>query len=192
MQFIFSTLYFLISLFIDFFVFILLLRLLFQKLGAPWHNPISQFVIRFTEPLLKPLRRFIPGYRGFDLSILFLAFLAEFLEAILLGLLHYRTLFSLPGLSIIAFGHLGFSFSNVYFYAIILSALMSWFPLLQNNPLGQITQLISLPVLTILRRVIPRISGMDFSPLFALVALYLANRLILAPLIAFGIRLGLK
>lgn len=188
MQIIFSALYFLLSLFIDLYVFVLLLRLLFQKLGASWHNPISQFVIRFTEPVIRPLRRFIPGFRGFDLSILFLAFVFEIFEAFLLGFLHYRILFGPLSLLLIAVANLALSFSSIYFYAIIISALISWFPLLQNNFLAQIARLISEPFVSLFRRLVPPISGMDFSPLFALVTLILMNYLIFHPMISLGIR----
>jgi YggT family protein len=191
MQIIFSTLYFLVNLSFNLYIFVLLLRLLFQKLGAPWHNSISQFVIRFTEPMIKPLRRFIPGFRGFDLSILFIAFVLLTLEAWLLGVLHYQVLFGFWGSLIIALGNLGLNFSNIYFYAIIISALMSWFPLLQNNPLGEVSRLISNPLLAIFRRFIPPISGMDFSPIFALIGLLLVNWLVFNPIITLGTYLAL-
>lgn len=191
MQTFLSTLYFLLSLVLDLYVFVLLLRLFLQKLGAPWHNPISQFSIRFTEPLLKPLRRFIPGFRGFDLSIVLIVFVIELIEAWALGILNFRVYFNFWGVLIIAIGNLGLGISNIYFYTVIISALMSWLPLLQNNPLGQVTSLIANPFLNLFRRFIPPISGMDLSPLFALLSLFLINRLILNPIIALGIHMGL-
>ena len=44
------------------FLYILLVRLLLQKAGESWHNPISQIVVKVTDPILKPLRKFIPGF----------------------------------------------------------------------------------------------------------------------------------
>jgi YggT family protein len=192
MQTILSIIYFLLSIAIDFYIFILLLRLLFQKLGASWHNPISQFVIRFTEPVIRPLRRFIPGFHGFDLSIVFVVFVIEMLEAWLLGILHFRMFFGFWSVLIIAFGNMALSFSNIYFYAVIVSALMSWAPLLQNHPLGQVAILISRPFLNIFRRFIPPMGGFDLSPLFALISLILINRLVLSPIVALGINLAFK
>jgi YggT family protein len=192
MQILLSTLYFLVSLALDLYIFVLLLRLLFQKLRASWHNPISQFVIRFTEPVIRPLRRFIPGFRGFDLSIVFVVLVLEVFEAWLLGALHFRVFFGVWSVLIIALGNFGLSISNIYFYVVLISALMSWSPLLQNNPLGQVSNLISRPFLNIFRRFIPPIAGMDLSPLFGLIGLILINRLILSPIVNFGISLGLK
>ncbi len=192
MQILFSALYFVLSLFFDLYIFILLLRLLFQKLGASWHNPISQFVIKFTEPVIRPLRRIIPGFRGFDLSIVFVVLILEMIDAWLLGALHFRLFFGFWSVLMIAIGDLFLNLSNIYFYAIIISSLMSWFPLLQNNALGVVARLISNPFLNLFRRFIPPISGMDLSPLFALVSLMLMNYLVFRPIISLGAQLAIK
>ncbi|MCH9769711.1 MAG: YggT family protein, partial [Gammaproteobacteria bacterium] len=47
---------------------ILLLRLLLQKLGANYFNPIVQFLVKVTEPIIRPLRSILPGFRGYDLG----------------------------------------------------------------------------------------------------------------------------
>ena len=57
-----------------------LLRFLFQLVRADFYNPISQFIVKITKPLLNPLRRIIPGYRGWDFASLVLAWLVLALE----------------------------------------------------------------------------------------------------------------
>ena len=54
-----------------------LLRFLLQIAKADFYNPISQTVIRVTDPAIKVFRSFIPGYRGIDFSSLMLAFVVE-------------------------------------------------------------------------------------------------------------------
>jgi YggT family protein len=49
-----------------------LLRFLFQLVRADFYNPISQFLVALTNPLLKPLRRVIPGMYGIDVASLVL------------------------------------------------------------------------------------------------------------------------
>lgn len=41
---------------------IILLRFILQLVRADFYNPLSQFVVRATQPLLKPLRRLIPAW----------------------------------------------------------------------------------------------------------------------------------
>ena len=42
---------------------LLLLRVLAEACRADFHNPLSQFVYRYTNPVLAPVRRVIPNWR---------------------------------------------------------------------------------------------------------------------------------
>lgn len=190
MQALYTALSFLINLFFDLYILVLLLRLLFQKFGAHWFNPISQFVIRLTEPVLKPMRRFLPGFKGFDLAIIFLALALEMIEVWLLGLLQFRMWLHPLGVLIISIGNLCIKVVNIYIYAIIIGAIISWLPLLQNNPLAEIIRLLTNPILNPLRRRISPKSGFDFTPLIAIVILFLMNILIFNQIVSLGTRLA--
>ncbi|HIN89680.1 MAG TPA: YggT family protein, partial [Porticoccaceae bacterium] len=54
-----------------------LLRFLLQVAKADFYNPVSQAVVKITDPMVRILRRLIPGYRGIDFSSLLLALLIE-------------------------------------------------------------------------------------------------------------------
>ena len=56
---------------------IVLMRFILQLVKADFYNPISQFIVRATKPLLMPLRRVIPGYGGIDFASLVLALLVQ-------------------------------------------------------------------------------------------------------------------
>ena len=56
---------------------IILLRFILQLVRADFYNPLSQFTVRATQPLLKPVRRIIPGFGGVDLAALVLAVLVQ-------------------------------------------------------------------------------------------------------------------
>ena len=58
---------------------IVIMRFLLQLARADFYNPISQFVVKASDPLVKPLRRVIPGFGGIDLSTLVLALGLQFL-----------------------------------------------------------------------------------------------------------------
>ncbi|TNF35135.1 MAG: YggT family protein, partial [Gammaproteobacteria bacterium] len=47
---------------------LLMLRLLLQWVHADFYNPLSQFVVKLTNPPVIPLRRIIPGYWGIDFA----------------------------------------------------------------------------------------------------------------------------
>ncbi len=61
-------------------------------------------------------------------------------------------------------------------YAIIARSLTTWFPSARNNPLVQILYQITDPILIPLSRVIPRAGMFDFSPMVAVIALFVLSR----------------
>src|SRR5690606_29266381 len=66
-----------IQTFCNLFLVAVLLRFLLQVARADFYNPISQFLVRVTNPVLKPLRRVIPGVLGIDLASIVLALVVE-------------------------------------------------------------------------------------------------------------------
>lgn len=182
---------FLVGLIFDLYIIILMLRLLMQKLGASYYNPISQVVIRLTNIFVSPLQRIIPGFKGFDLAIVLLLVLLEFIQVLLLLWLRAGWLPKFSGLVIIVIATLGNKFLNLYFYAIILRVVMSWIASLQHNPIAEIIFLITESLMRPMRRLIPSIAGFDFSPIVLLILLQLISILVFRPLIEFGTQLAL-
>lgn len=173
----------------DTYIVILLLRLLMQKLGASWRNPLSQFVIKLTEIPLKPLQKMIPGFQGFDFSIVFLALFLQFIEIMLLWHLQFGVNTNVQGTLIVACGEILSKFIYIYIYSIIINAVASWIPQLQTHPLAHIVFLITDPLLSFARRFIPSIGGIDISPMAILLLLALINTLIVTPILDIGARI---
>ena len=57
---------FLIDTIFSIYIAIMLLRFILQHVGADFYNPISQFVVKLTQPLVTPARRVIPSIRKID------------------------------------------------------------------------------------------------------------------------------
>jgi YggT family protein len=70
-----SPIQFLLVTLFDLYVMVVLLRFMLQLFRADFYNPVSQFVVTVTNPLLVPMRKVIPGVGGIDVSSLLLAFL---------------------------------------------------------------------------------------------------------------------
>ena len=64
-----------------------LLRFLLQVAKADFYNPVSQAVIKITDPMVRVLRSVIPVYKGIDFSSLVLAFALEVVAMCVLFLL---------------------------------------------------------------------------------------------------------
>lgn len=172
------------------FIYILLIRMLLQKLGESWNNPISQFVFKLTEPVVKPLKKFIPGFKGFDLAIFVAAFLINLIETLIIFKIKVRIMPGVFGSAIISLGFIGYKFVYIYIWGVILSAIMSWVPALQHNPLASVINTIAEPLMKLGRRFIPKMAGIDLSPIPILLALWLIKLIILHPILVYGLHLA--
>ncbi|MCV4158733.1 YggT family protein [Pseudomonas aeruginosa] len=164
---------------------IVLLRFILQLVRADFYNPLSQFIVRATKPLLNPLRRIIPGFGGIDLASLVLAILIQLVLMILiLMLMGYGVggfIMQLLIWSIIAVTSL---FLKVFFFALIISVILSWVAPGSYNPGAQLVNQICEPLLMPFRKLLPNLGGLDISPIFAFLALKLIDMLVINNLAA--------
>ena len=168
----------LIQTFFTLYITAVLLRFILQISRADFYNPISQFLVKVTAPLLQPLRRMIPGIMGIDISALVLVVVLHIIATVLLlvvndlGLGNYAVL---PLWAILGFLNLAV---KIYFIAIIASIVLSWVAPGSYNPgillLHQITE----PAMAPFRKIIPPMGGLDFSPIFVFIAIQIAQIII--------------
>ena len=68
---------YLLQTFLSLYLVAMLLRFLLQLVRADFYNPISQFLVKITNPLVIPLRKIVPGFGGLDVASLLLALLLQ-------------------------------------------------------------------------------------------------------------------
>lgn len=173
---------------IVFFIFILavMLRFLLQTIRADFYNPICQTLITLTNPALKPLRRWIPGFMGIDWPSIILMILLQALEISLIALLvsgHLPPPISFP---VIIVSKLLFMLIYVYIFVIIIQAIISWIQPGSYSPFTVLLYQLSEPLVRPVRRYIPAAGGIDWSLLIILILLNLALILLVAPLQDWG------
>lgn len=164
-----SVLLFIIHLIFQLYLLAVFLRFLLQLVKANFYNPICQFIVKITNPLLIPLRRVVPGWYGIDFASLVLLYLLQVLEIIILFALSYGG-FS-PLVFLAAVFEILRLLIDIYFYLIILCAVASWFQPDPRQPLYNLILLLTEPVLSRLRKIIPVTGMIDWSSLAALVIL---------------------
>jgi len=170
----------------DFFLFIILLRFLLQLTRADFYNPLSQFVVKLSSPILLPLRRIIPGYAGLDMAALLLAFVIAFIKNGLLFMLVFQLKPHLLGLVLFAIADIISSLVFIYFLAILAQIILSWVSAGNYNPIAYVLFNLTEPIMSRVRRVVPPISGFDLSPIPVLIGLQLINILVVNQLKALG------
>ncbi len=82
-----GALIYLLSTLTDLYVTAILLRLLLQWVRADFYNPLSQFLIKVTNPVLVPARRLIPSIGKLDTASVVVMILLELAQLVIIGLL---------------------------------------------------------------------------------------------------------
>jgi YggT family protein len=155
------------------FILAALIRFWMQAFRAPARNPIAQFSMAFTDFLVRPLRRVIPGAFNLDWASLFVALLAEFVLQCLLVLVAGAGLNGelLPVLLFLAFVKLIRLSIYIFMGAIIVGAILSW--VAQGHPMAPFFVALSRPFMRPFQRAIPPIGGVDITPVLVLIAFQL-------------------
>jgi len=177
---------FLIGILFDFYLTVLLLRFLLQWMGANYYNPISQFTVKLTDPILKPLRKLIPNRGGIDIATLLILLMLGMIKNGLLIWLQYQTLPYILGLVLLAATSLLALVFSIFFYSLLIRVILSWVNPTGYNPAIEIIQRITEPLLAPARRYIPPISGIDLSPLAVIVLLEFINLFFIRYLMAWS------
>ncbi len=180
---------FLIKIVFGLYLVAILLRFLLGWSRADFYNPVSQFLVRVTNPLLVPLRRVIPPLGRVDLASVLLLLGLSMLEFWLVGLA--RGLSVAPaGLAVLAFASLLDLTLRLYLISILIQVVLSWLNPGAYNPVAALLYSLNEPLLAPARRLLPSIGGLDLSPLLVLIALQLASILLVAPLRDLGLGLA--
>ncbi len=162
---------------------IVLLRFILQLVRADFYNPLSQFTVKATQPLLKPLRRIIPSIAGLDTSSLVLAILVQLLLMVVtLSLMGFNPVGVIPHLLVWSLIGVTSLFFKVFFFALIVSVILSWVAPGSYNPGAQLVNQICEPLLAPFRKLLPNLGGLDISPIFAFIALNLLDRFVIGNL----------
>jgi YggT family protein len=165
-----QALVFIVKTLAQLYLLLLLLRFWLPMLRADFRNPIAQGILRFTSPLVIPVRRVVPPIGRLDTSTIMVAYVLEFL--LILALLAIRGL-SVDTLSIAitAIFELAILSLNLFFFVILIKVILSWVAPHNHNPITVLLHTMAEPVLRPFRRIVPGIGGIDISPIFAIILL---------------------
>lgn len=152
------------------FIYVVLLRFLLQLVRADFYNPLSQFVVKVTQPILKPLRRVIPGIGGLDVASLLLALALVALRNWLFGT---SWMVAQLGFVLALPFDLTLLIIDLLIVMLIGRMILSWVDPYGSNPLQRPMLQLTEPMIRPFRRVVQPIGGFDLAPLFALLTLYL-------------------
>ncbi len=182
---------FLIQLLFDLALFLFLARIILQWIDTNRYNPLFLSIAKWTDPLLKPLYRLLPPVRGMDFSAILLLITLATVKIACLFKGQTGVLPHFPGLLVLAFADLLHQLLNLFFYSTMILTLLSWISTpVSHSPLIEVLVRMTEPLLRPLRRFLPSVYGLDFSPLALMIGLKLLTLVIVQPLMQIGQQLS--
>ena len=176
---------FLIDTVIGLYTLIVMLRFLFQLTRADYHNPISQIVVKLSNPPLVRLRRVVPSLPGIDTAAVVLLLILEMCRFAGINLLSGHSP-AIVGLVLLSVGELLKLAIYIIIFSIFIRAILSWFSGAGYTPVLRLMHTFTEPVLKTFRRLLPVTGGLDFSPIAVFIVFMVVLKIVVQPLLDFG------
>lgn len=167
-------------------ILVFMLRFLLEFLGITQSNPLSVFIGKVTGPVVNPIGRFIPRYKGFNTACFVSIFLLQAVLIVLIALVAYSMFPKVGGLALWSLGEVFKLLVNVFFFSIIIMIIISWVNPHTYNPIVSVLHQLTEPLMAPARRLIPPIGGLDISPIPVILFLELSKIIIAHPMIVAG------
>jgi len=176
---------FLVDTVLGLYILIVLLRFLFQLTGVDFYNPISQFIVKASNPPLSRLRRVIPGLWGIDFAAVVLLIVLEGTRIGITALLIGQSP-QLAGVLVLSIAELLKLAVYIMVFSIFIRALLSWISMGRSHSMLQLLYSFTEPLMARARRILPAMGGLDLSPIIVFIVLMLILKLLVQPLLDLG------
>ncbi len=162
----------------SFLVWAYLIRLLLQLMRADFRNPLAQAIVKLTNPLVLPLRRVLPPIGRLDTASVVAVVLVAAVGVVLVQVLLGNGVPALLPLVVRTVIELAKQAATFFLFAIFIWAVLSWVVPDGYSPAGRLLTDLVEPLVRPVRRITPRLEGLDLSPLVVCALLMIAIRLI--------------
>jgi YggT family protein len=150
-----------------------LLRWLFAVQRTDFRNPFVQSLHRLTNRVILPMRRVLPPIGRTDTATVTALLVVALMRSAILSVILGFGIPSAPALILGALVVIARMLLWIFLGAIFLHALLSWVAD-PYNPFSRLLADVSDPILRPIRRFVPPISGLDLTPLAAILLLQVA------------------
>jgi YggT family protein len=172
---------FLVETLFGLYITVLMLRILLQLVRANFFNPICQFIVKVTNPVLAPMRRVLPNWRNLDVPATVFMVMLKCIELTIILSIVGRQL-SVPAVVAVALVSLLDFAILTLLVVIFIKIVISWIAPYSDSPINPLLYELSAPLLEPARRAVPPISGLDLSPMIVLIGLQLSRILLVGEL----------
>lgn len=169
---------------INIYLFLLMLRFLLQASRADYYNPLSQSVVKITQPIVGLFQGFLGPVAGrFDLATLAAGFVLKVVSMVAIFMVIGVGMPPIAGLLIAGVAALANAILKIYFFAMIVMIILSWVAPNASHPGALLVMQLVEPIMAPVRKVIPPLGMIDLSPIVVFIAINLVDGVVVGSLI---------
>ncbi|MHB0774651.1 YggT family protein [Halomonas sp. WWR20] len=172
----------LVNTLVSIYLFVLMLRFLLQLSRADYYNPMSQSIVKVTQPVVAPLQKLIPPMGRFDIATLVAGLLLKAIAIIVVLQIAGYGMPPIVHVVLAALAGVANAILKIYFFALIVMIILSWVAPQASHPGAILVQQIVEPIMAPVRRVIPPLGMIDLSPIVVFIAINLVDGLVVGSL----------
>ncbi|WP_110647785.1 YggT family protein [Salinicola peritrichatus] len=172
----------LVNTLVNIYLFVLMLRFLLQFSQADYYNPMSQGIVKATQPVVAPIQKFLRPVGRIDIATLFVGFLLKVIVIIAIFQFAGFGMPPLQGILLAAIAGVLNAILKIYFFALIIMIILSWVAPQASHPGALLVMQIVEPIMAPVRRVIPPLGMIDLSPIVVFIAINLLDSIVVGSL----------
>lgn len=174
----------LVNTLINIYLFLLMLRFLLQASRADYYNPLSQSVVKITQPVVGLFQSFLgPVANRFDLATLAAGFVLKVVSIVAIFMVIGVGMPPIAGLLIAGVAALANAILKIYFFAMIVMIILSWVAPNASHPGALLVMQLVEPIMAPVRKVVPSLGMIDLSPIVVFIAINLIDSLVVGSMI---------
>ncbi len=154
-----------------------LIRFLLQASHAQFHNPLSQAIVKATDPVCRPLRMLLKPIGSFDLASLFVAWL---ISTLFIGVLFFWLAGGI-NIGVVLWGGLIQTLmvlTQFYLWSIIIVIIASFVAQGSPHPALQLFYQLIEPIMAPFRRILPPLGPLDLSPMVVILIIFVIESML--------------
>ena len=173
-----DALYYVMDVLLSLAALLFLMRFLLQAVRADFYNPISQSIIKITDPVLKPLRVVVPSYQNLDFAAFIAAMIAKCLFIYGTTMVTGQSVGNIVQLIGVGLLQTLLLVLRIFYWSILIGIIASFIAPQNDHPLLLLIYQITEPLLAPARKLLPAMGGLDFSPIIVFLILGVVERIL--------------
>ncbi|MEX0942980.1 MAG: YggT family protein [Pseudomonadales bacterium] len=175
---------YLVQTFFGLYVIVIMLRFLMQVARVDYYNPISQAIVKVTDPAIRPLSKVLPTVYGINLATLAVAFVIQLIAVMLIMMFYGNVIFHPIYIAWVLIGLFSLIF-DIYFFSLIIMVIASWIAPASGHPALILVHQLTEPICAPARKLLPPMGGLDFSIILVFVAITIIDKILVIEPLAY-------